>query len=144
LSLPSLYLSIANNLFRISVVVYRGNDDRLSIFSLYLLILNDLFCLSVFLTAASTRNWQRRLKIPIVPGAPHGVKNTLFIPSTGFHPMQLRCRIGDRPSATLSSMAQTIMGAMCQWRDHPVCVDPPHIQIARPWATIPRALSRPS
>jgi hypothetical protein len=49
LALSSLYLSVPNSLFRISVVVYRGNDDCLPVFSLYLLILNDLFYLSVCL-----------------------------------------------------------------------------------------------
>jgi hypothetical protein len=85
-------------------MVTAGGNAVEFVFSLYLSILNDLFCLSVFLTVTNTGNWQRRSKIPIVPGAPHGVKNALFIPSTGFHPTQLRCRIGDRRSATLSSM----------------------------------------
>jgi hypothetical protein len=49
LTVPSLHLSVANSLFRIPFVVYRGSDDRLSAFSLYLLILNGLFCLHVCL-----------------------------------------------------------------------------------------------
>jgi hypothetical protein len=84
----------------------------LSVFSLYLLILNDLFCLSVFLTVANTGNWQRRSKIPIVPGAPHGVKNAfarLFPPddrqTNRREDRQIYIPIHDHPVPTLGKDA---------------------------------------